>query len=340
MAWNILLLLATVSVAAALGLVLLFSGLGEPEHEAIDGGSMVAFSELGWSEDVVVSGSSAPAKVRFELPHGAAQGDPIWYGVRLRFQWLGNPGSPGSYAFLYGSWNSEAVYQFKTKRLTDLDDGFHWSMVDMVKGGSHGYETTSSIGVSSTNFAQIGAIKEGWNEVTISLGLRDATNENIRVIVSKESEIIATSWEPTSFDWSATVDNNGDTLDLRVEGENLGWQAHDLVATALVWRDIGTGYDRESYSWPLGSLQPMASFGVDRAISNGGKEKVYRIDVELEWGAGRDFITAWPPVVDTPKPSLFNNSIFRSTIGILVSVVVLWVGIPALVYSVRHRKWG
>ena len=100
----------------------------------------------------------------------------------------------GDYGFLNGRCNEHAIYQFKVKRVTDLDDGFQWSMVDEVNGSSLGYELGESFRASSSNVAQIDAVTGGWNEVGLSLRLRDAGNDDIRVVISKESEIVATSW--------------------------------------------------------------------------------------------------------------------------------------------------
>ena len=65
--------------------------------------------------------------------------------------------------------------------------GFHWSMVDMVNSGSHGYELGETLRVSSTNMAQIEAVAGGWNEVTVSLGMRGAGNKDTTATISKQS---------------------------------------------------------------------------------------------------------------------------------------------------------
>ena len=185
------------------------------------------FSQLGWDSDVTISGSDV-ASVRFLLPDDAVQGEPIWYGVHLKFEWVGNPGRLGDYAFLRGDWNERSFYQFKMKRLGEHDDGFKWSTVDVVNGGSHGYELSEAFRSSSTNIAQFRANRVGLNEVSIALGLGGASNKDVQVSALKESEVVATSWHPTFFEGGASVDFDDELINLRIEGENLGWKAHDL----------------------------------------------------------------------------------------------------------------
>ena len=131
----------------------------------------------------------------------------------------------GDYAFLNGRCNEHAIYQFKVKRVTDLDDGFRWSMVDAVNGNSLGYELNDTFRASSSNVAQIGAVTGGLNEVALSLQLLDAGNDDIRVVISKESEIFATSWRPTLIDGRSRTKVQGNVIDLAFEGRNRGWAA-------------------------------------------------------------------------------------------------------------------
>ena len=163
------------------------------EHSPLEVPGKATFAQLGWEEDVVVTGNSDPAAVRFRLPDNASQGDSIWYGVHLELEWIGNPGEPGDYGFLRGNWNGRSFYQFKMKRLGDHDAGFKWSTVDLINGGSHGYELSDTFRSASTNIAQFRSIQGGLNEVTVSLNLAGASNKEIKAVVKKESEIIATS---------------------------------------------------------------------------------------------------------------------------------------------------
>ena len=210
----------------------------EAEDNLIQGFGRTTFAQLGWGEDVVIAADSPPAIVRFRLPEGAAQGEPLWYGVRLKFLWQGTPGYPGDYAFLNGRWNDKAFYQFKAKKDHDLDSGFRWSMVDIVNGHNQGHELTDSVRVASTNIVQVKAIKEGDNELRFSLGLRDATNGDISAVIHKESEVMVTSWQPTFVDGSAKAKVNDNIVDVQLKGKNLGWGAHSLTAKVLIWSDI------------------------------------------------------------------------------------------------------
>ena len=54
-------------------------------------------------------------------------------------------------------------------------------MVDLVNGGSSGYETGSTFSAKSTNIASYRAIQAGWNEMTTRLDLMDASNKGIQV---------------------------------------------------------------------------------------------------------------------------------------------------------------
>ena len=144
-------------------LFLMSGGLNDSEASAIDSREKTPFSRLGWTDDVILTANSPPAIVRFELPEGAKQGDPIWYGLALKFEWIGNPGDEGDFAFLYGDWNGQSIHQFKVKRPVGLNDGFQWSNLDLVNGSSHGYELSSLFRGSITNIAQFRAVRGGWN---------------------------------------------------------------------------------------------------------------------------------------------------------------------------------
>ena len=296
----------------------------------------ITFADLGWSDDRVISADSLPAIVRFQLPDGAVQGDPVWYGLRLKFQWLGNPGQPGDFAFLYGGWNGEAVYQFKTKRLSDLDEGFHWSMVDAVNGGSHGYESGPTMVVTSTNFAQIKSVKEGWNELSLFLGLLDASNREVRVLISKESEIVATRWGPAHVVGSATADVRGDAIDVLVEGRNMGWDAHDLEVKVIAWN----GYDPEVHDLRLGGLERSEPFELRQVVPWRHEDPPVRVDVEVDWGTGRGYYIAWDPNAPSGSWFLQEYRIFGSTIGMVVSVVGLWVTVPWLWGKLRRVRFS
>lgn len=299
----------------------------------LEGTGRVTFADLGWTEDAVVLADS-PASVGFRLPDGSQQGTPVWYGVTLKFRWTGTPSSVGDYALLNGDWNGKAVYQFKAKRLTDLDDGFSWSMADIVNGSSVGYEMSGSMIVSSTNFAQISAVSGGWNEVKLSLSLRNAGNDDVRVLISKESEIVATSWRPTYIEGHADAEVEDNVVDLSVKGRNVGWGASSLSVDALVW----SGAHKDVFTWDLGPLAPLGSFELhEKLILESGLEP-RRVDVELDWGTGREFYLVWDASAQSSGVSFLGRSVFRSTIGVMVSVVVLWIFVPVLVSSIGKAR--
>ena len=160
-------------------------GQGVYRSPGISGEGSFSFREMGWSDDMLGTADSAPATVRFWLPEDAKQGEPYLHGVRLEYEWQGNPGDVGDFAYLRGRWNDLGFYLLAIERLTTLDEGFHWSLADLVNGYSEGYELGAAFRAASTNFAQIRAVQPGWNEVSISLDLLDASNKDIQVLVQK-----------------------------------------------------------------------------------------------------------------------------------------------------------
>ena len=54
---------------------------------------------------------------------------------------------------------------------------------------------------------------------------------------------------------------------------------------------------------------------------------------ELDWGTGQDILQAWPPPA---RPPFYSHRIFRSGIGAMVAMVILWVGIPTLLWAARE----
>lgn len=92
----------------------------------IDSPGRVSFESLGWTEDVVLTSDLQTAKVRFRLPDDAVQGESLWYGARVAYEWTGDPGvavsggQGGDYSKLIGEWNGYGFYQrnSRTKRFT------------------------------------------------------------------------------------------------------------------------------------------------------------------------------------------------------------------------------
>lgn len=302
----------------------------------IEGYGRTTFESLGWDEDRVLTAESSPAEVRFYLPEGATQGDELWYGLRLIFEWRGSPGEFGDYAFLNGLWNERAIYQFMAKRTSSLDSGFRWSMADMVNGNSQGYELGEVIRVDSTNMAKHKAVSSGVNELTFSLGLRDASNKEVTATVSRDSEIIATTWRPTLIDGLAKAHVEGNVVDVDFRGKNLGWGARSLNAKVQVWS--GIYYDEQE--WDLGALAPLGDLVFERQITLQESRVPHRVEVELDWGAGRQHYIAWDPasVSQGLEIPYLSGGIFRNVVGFMVAVAALWVAVPALVSSIRKRR--
>ena len=305
------------------------------EDGLIQGFGRTTFAALGWDEDVVLSADSSQAAVKFRLPTDASQGEELWYAVRLKFQWYGSPGELGEYAFLNGRWNGKAFYQFQTKKMNNLDAGFRWSLADAVNGYSMGHELTPVMDVASTNVAQYEAIKGGDNELVFSLGLRDASNKEITAVISKESEVVVTSWRPPIIKGKANAQVNDNTVDVEARGQNLGWGAPSLKATVLMW----SGRKLNAREFYLGPLPPLGKVEFSERIVLEEGRVPHRVDVEFDWGSGKHFYIAWD--ANAPKPPkipLISGGFFRSTIGLMAAVAVLWVVVPALVASVRLRR--
>ena len=186
------------------------------------------FEDLGWAEDVMLTSETPSAELTFRLPDGAEQGGDLWYGVYLSYEWIGNPGEVGDYAFLRGRWNGSAFYQLKVKRVTDLDEGFQWSMADVYNGASVGYEVGSRFAGASSNVAQMSSIEPGLNELRISLGLLDASNKGLVVLVRKDSAVVVSSWRPALLRPLVKSSIDGDRVSITVKGENQGWATPKL----------------------------------------------------------------------------------------------------------------
>lgn len=294
----------------------------------------VSFSDLGWQSDVELTADAPSTTLRFTLPEDADQGAPLWYGIRLVFDWHGNPGKPGDFAHLYGIWNEGALYQFQTERLDSTDQGFGWSMADLVNGASAGYELTPSMSVASSNMAQIGSITPGPNELELFLQLSYASNKDVRVVVSRESSIFATSWQPTYIDGKAEVDIDGETAQLKLEGKNLGWGAPRLNIRTIIW----TEGKQEEFYHIIAPLPPLGDVAVERDFTRNTRHAPERIDVELDWGSGRTFFLVLDSDQSTSRIPFIDNAIFRSTIGVMVATVILWVSLPILVSQIRRSR--
>ena len=263
------------------------------------------------------------------MPDDARQGDPLWYGLRLNYQVLGNPGEMGDWFNLIAEWNEGTVYSLVTERPSELDEGFIWSMVDLVNGGSSGYETGPTFTAKSTNIASYRSIRVGWNEITVRLDLMDASNKDIQVLIKKESEILATAWNPASIEAQARAEIRDDTIDVSVRGKNNGWHAPHLTVRTLVFRQDGT---RQVYISEKGLVEPLATVSFDEVVPNEGAFPIALILTELAWGTGNEVIQAWPL---EPTPPWYSNLAFRAIYGSMIALVVIWVGTPALFRALR-----
>ena len=331
-------LVCCVAAAVALGVLSACRPLLSEESRVIDSPMRVSFESLGWTEDVLVSADSGPAEVRFLLPDSPVQGDPLWYGARLSYEWTGNPGNPGHAddlgddAMLIGRWNDHGFYQMGVAPMTDLDEGYEWSMVDMVNGGSHGYEVSPTFAAATTNFAMYKAVQPGWNEVSVFPFLFDASNKDIEVLVKKESEIIATSWRRTFFEAEAHAQIDDEAIHLRLEGENQGWGAPNLAIRAMVFREDRS---RNIHSWSQGALDPLSSVDFRETIPNEEDSPIVSVIVELDWASGRQVFQAWP---ENPRRPWYTWGIFHSSVGSMIALVVVWVGAPMLFRALRDAR--
>ena len=285
------------------------------------------FEELGWTEDVVVTASS-PAVVSLELPPEARQGDSLWHGLELAFQLEGSPGEVDDFVSLGASWNGKAVYQFKTKRVAA--PRYRWSMVDMIGGSKWGHELTDTISVRSSNIAQLEAVRGGRNDLNISLRLSGASNKDVRAVISRSSRVFATAWRPPEIHGSTEGDVTGQVLDLRADIQNLGWGAPQLWASVVGWN----GRDRETHSFDLGPMAPLGRFEFQERVAL--KHPPDRVDLVLDWGGGRQFYVVWDS--SEPPSFPFHLPVFRSTLGLVVAVIALWLVVPMLWTSLRRRR--
>ena len=89
-----------------------------------------------------------------------------------------------------------------------------------------------------------------------------------------------------------------------------------------MWRETGG----EKFSWDGLSLEPLAPFEFETVIPNPEGRRV-SMNATLDWGGGRQNMFVWP--IQREKP-WFERAPFRSVGGVLLAVVVVWVGAPIL----------
>ena len=348
---------AVLILAAAAGPWQASPALPQAGGQTLDGGpGRFTFADLGWSDDVLLAADSRKASVRFWIPGDDAVGSPdefvppptrptspgvpvpedaLWYGIRLSYEWRGAPAAPGGFGQLTAEWNGHFLYSLDMRTPSDLVEGFTWAMADAIYGGSGGFEAGSRFVAASSNLAGpmgVQEVQEGWNELIINLSLREAGNNNIQVLIKKDSEVFATSWRPPFIaEATAKAKVEAESITLKAKGRNLGWGMPEHYAAAVVWREDGSQQD---YSWELGELSPRASVEFEQTIPNEGDSPVYSIEVGLDYAPP---LQAWPPLPGEPWHSRFPVG---STAGLLVSIVVLWVGVPMLFRHFRQRRAG
>lgn len=302
---------------------------GPPVVSDTPGG--ISFAELGWDDDRMVYGNSAPATVSIDLPEETKQGDPLWYGIRLDFEISGSPGHAGDDAYLTGTWNDRAMYFMPLESTDTFASGFEWVTHESLSGWHMGYEVSDEFPAASTSFAILDAVKGGTNTVSIRLDAEEDI-QNLQVKIKKESQLVAVRWKKTDIVGSGYADIDGDTVTVQFQAENVGETADDLRITVIVYRDDTSVKYQTSH---IGVLAKGDSLNFSDTILLVPGAPVFSVDVDVEWNGGREYLRLWP---ESPLPPWYERvpRAFRSTAGALVAIVVLWLGIPALTRRIRN----
>lgn len=334
-------LAALLAAALVLGGILGGSSVGAQDAASpvLDKPGQLSFEELGWTDDVLLTGDSPSATVRVRLPEGVRQGEPLWYGVRLVYE-LGNPGEHDFEGELFVGWNDRQFYTGRFGRRDDINKGFWWIAIERVhtphdSGG--GIELGEKIRLATSQFGLLWSLREGWNDVIVYLNFIPHDDKSVgQALIKKESQVIAVNWQPTDVQGEARtrIDDDGVRLDFR--GRNLGRLAADFSIKAQVFREDGS---HRAYDWPQGTLLTHSEVEFRETIAHEDDSPVNSIIMELDWGAGYRLLPAWPPEAG---PSWYDRlpSPLRSGVGAMVALVVLWVGLPALWRQVRQARSG
>lgn len=323
------------AIAILIGSVLSCGGTADfTGPTAIDTPGAVSFADLGWTDDVVVKGDSPSATVDVILPEDVEQGNPLWYGVRLDFEISGTPGLPEDAAYLVGSWNKRAMYFMPLEKMAGFDDGFRWTTHEPLYGWHMGYETTDYFSAASTSFAILDAVRGGMNTIAIHLDMSLASNPDFQVRVRKESQVVAVQWRETQIEWKGRAEIDGELVVVDFQGRNTGQAATDFRITAVIYRD-DTSVSFHTHD--VGALEQGGELNYSDIISITPGSPVFAVDLDLEWNGGRDYLRLWPAA---PDPSWYERvpRPFRSTVGALVAMVAVWIGLPALVRRLRGRR--
>ena len=79
-------------------------------------------------------------------------------------------------------------------------------------------------------------------------------------------------------------------------------------------------------------MDPLATVNFDEVVPNEGASPIALILTELAWGTGNEVIQAWP--LEPTRP-WYSSLAFRSTLGSMIALVVIWVGTPVLFRALR-----
>jgi hypothetical protein len=293
--------------------------------------SSATFEELGWGTDEILSEARPSVAVDFDLPAGASQGGETWYAAQIGYEWSGLPHA-GQAAYLYAKWNGATMYQLELEP-TDpgFPVGFRWSMVDAIWGGSAGYEFTNTFAGRSTNFATVGGVKPGRNQLTLELDTQSGPLPGVSVRVLKDSKVIATHWGPTSISVKeATASLSGDKLRFKVRATNAGLPASEFSTQALLAYE-----DRRTETVSVASparVEAGRAFEIRDQVQLADGSTLKSATLVFHWKAGRSPYVLWPrETASWWQVTLPPSSVF----GALVALASLWIALPAFWRNLR-----
>ena len=146
---------------------------------------------------------------------------------------------------------------------------------------------------------------------------------------------MVTDMQPTYIQAEADAALNGKQVAVSVWGRNLGWATYHLEVQAQVFHEGGT---HQTQRWPVGQLEGREEFNFSESFTlddDISRAPVQQVLAQLHWGTGQQTLQAWPPPL---RPPFYNHPVFRSGVGAMVAVVVLWVGVPAVLRALRHSR--
>ncbi|GBD22478.1 hypothetical protein HRbin29_00109 [bacterium HR29] len=322
---------AVVGVQAVLGAGRWESALAEVPYV---GEGWHTFAELGWREDALVDGSGTEAMLTFRLPEGISQGEPLWYGVKIVAE-LEVDLSRGDHLNLLVRWNEEPVVWVQLEQEPyDVVGGFVWKMVDHVYDASGSYELTDRITLEAYNVPPIHAVGDGGvTTLRIGFDMRMAPGANVRAVISKESAVFGTRWDPADIRGNAHLEVDGSRLRVRFEGKNYGWQAPRFRVGAVV--SFPNGQVREFWGPDRGPVEPLAKVKVEEAWELG--EPPHDAMVLTDWGTGSRPYDVW----DRQRGRWYKRSAILWVAISGVAIVLGWVLISSALrrgYALQMRR--